>query len=150
MTSEDAMDFFEKVKEGFDKGFKTVSVRSKEMVDATRISSQVASLRDEKRGALEELGRIAYAMFNGAESADPKIRETCESITALEARITEKERQLEAIHRTADQALVQGRAEAPPATPAVAAKCACGATLREDAKFCPVCGQPVPPTPPPA
>lgn len=145
------MDFFDKLKDGIDKGVKTVSVKSREMVDAISIKNQLANLRDEKRVLLEELGRLAYAAFQQAPVVDPAIREKCEGIAMLDERIMEKERELEATHRKADEALAE--APSPPAATATAgapAVCACGAPVREDAKFCSACGKPLPPSAPPA
>jgi len=140
------MDFLDKLKEGIDKGVKTVGVKSREMVDAMSIKNQLANLRDEKRTALEELGRLAYAAFQDAPPLHPAMREKCEGISALDQQIAEKEQELEAIHRKADEALAEApgppAATAPAAPPAV---CACGAPVREDAKFCSACGKPVPP-----
>jgi hypothetical protein len=139
------MDFFDKLKEGIDKGVKTVGVKSREMVDAMSIKNQLANLRDEKRTLLEELGRVAYAAFQAAPAADPAIREKCEGISALDQQIAEKERELEATHRKADEALAEAPGPPPAAAPAAPpAVCTCGAPLREDAKFCSACGKPLP------
>lgn len=135
------MDFFDRLKEGIDKSVKTVSVKSTEMMDATKVKSQISSFREQKRTVLEELGKIAYDLFCRAETVEPKIKEKCEQIGALDRRIAEKEKELESIHRQAQEALSQ------PPPPTVVATCQCGALIREGAKFCAACGKPVEPPP---
>ena len=53
-------DFLDKVKQGFGKGVATVSVKSKEVFETTKIKSQIEDLGQRRRDAIEELGGVAF------------------------------------------------------------------------------------------
>lgn len=75
------VDFFDKVREGIGKGITTVSVKSKEMVETTKLKGQVGTLQEQKRSALEEMGNIVYTMFLKGAFDEERIRGKCEAIT---------------------------------------------------------------------
>jgi len=56
-------DFFDKVKLGISKSVTTASVKSKELIEVTRLKSQIDTVRNQKRSSIEELGNIVYTMF---------------------------------------------------------------------------------------
>jgi hypothetical protein len=55
-------DFMKKIKQGIDKGIKTVATKSKEIVDSTLVKKEIGDLEDEKRNTFEALGQIVYKM----------------------------------------------------------------------------------------
>jgi len=69
--------FLDKVKQGLGKGVTTVSVKSKEMLETTKIKSQVGELEQRRRDALGELGNIAYTMFLKDAFAEERLKAKC-------------------------------------------------------------------------
>lgn len=53
-------EFFEKLKQGLDRGITTVGVKSKQLIDTQKIKGQISSIEYKKREAFEELGEIIY------------------------------------------------------------------------------------------
>jgi len=56
-------EFLDKVKQGISKGITTASVKSKELIDVTRLKNKISTLEKKKQDLIEELGDIVYAMF---------------------------------------------------------------------------------------
>jgi hypothetical protein len=129
-------DFFDKVKQGLAKGATTVSVKSKEALETSKLKSQVADIQKQKREALEELGNVVYTMFLKGPFDEERLRAKSAAIAALDDQIKQKENELMEIHAKAQEAL--GR-------PKPIAICACGAELFEGDKFCGKCGKKVEP-----
>lgn len=124
-------DFFDKVREGLDKGVTVVSVRSKEALEAARIKSKIGDLADQKAQSLAELGSMVYASYQqGLDNLDEKAKERCVAIAAMDEEIKNKEAELRQVHLEAKKEL---------GIPL----CACGADLAEDDVFCRKCGQKV-------
>jgi NADH pyrophosphatase NudC (nudix superfamily) len=124
-------DFFEKVKQRIDKGVTTVSVRSKEALEATRVKSQMSELQKRRTEALEELGNIVYTQFAKNQPDDERVRKRCSAIAELDRQIREKEEELRAIHVKAEEQLGK---------PAAIGRCDCGADIQAGTKFCGTCG----------
>lgn len=127
-------DFFDKVKQGVGKGITTVSVRSKEMVETTRIKGQIGTFQGQRKIAIEELGNIVYTMFLKGGFDEERIKGKCEAIAGVDRQIKEKEEELTQIHLKAQQEL---------GMPKTVSVCACGAPIYEDTKFCGKCGKKV-------
>lgn len=141
--------FFDKVKESLDKGVTAASVKSKEMLETQQVKSKLGGFQDQKRAALETLGKEVYDMMV-AGGLDPEpLRARVEEITSLDQQIAEKEQELEHIRMRAEEALKGGAgaapAPAPTAAPAAGTKfCpSCGGQVAGGAKFCPGCGSKV-------
>jgi ribosomal protein L40E len=127
-------DFFEKVKQSVGKGLTTVSVKSKEMLETTKIKGKIGTLQEQKKSALEELGNIVYTMFLKGSLDEERIKGKCEAIRGLDNQIEEKEKELKEIYLKAQEALGK---------PKAIAVCDCGAEIYEGAKFCGKCGKKV-------
>jgi hypothetical protein len=125
-------DLFDKLKQEVGRGVTTVSVKSKEMLEATKVKSQVSETQEKKRAALEELGNIAYTMFLKGEFNEERLRARCAAIKGLDIQMGEKEDELREMHSRAEQALGK---------PKPTAVCACGAEIHGGAKFCGTCGR---------
>jgi hypothetical protein len=127
-------DFFDKLKQGLGKGVTTVGVKSKEMLDVSKLKSQIADLQKQKKEALEELGNIVHTMLLKGALDEERLRAKSAAIAALDDQIKQKEKELMETHAKAQEALGK---------PKPIAMCACGAELFEGAKFCGKCGKKV-------
>ena len=127
-------DFFDKVKQGIGKGITTVSVKSKEAIENTKLKGQIGTLQEQKKSALEELGNIVYTMFLKGSFDEERFKGKCEAIAGIDRQIKEKEEELRQIHCKAEEAL--GR-------PKAIGICDCGAEIYEGVKFCGKCGKKV-------
>jgi NADH pyrophosphatase NudC (nudix superfamily) len=127
-------DFFEKVKQGVGKGLTTVSVKSKEMVETTKIRGQIGTFQGQRKFAIEELGNIVYTMFVMGGFDEERIKGRCEAIAGIDKQIKGKEEELAQTHLRAQEAL---------GMPKAVAICACGAPIYESTKFCGRCGKKV-------
>lgn len=124
-------DIIDKVKQGFDKGVAVVSVKSKELIDITRLRNQIGALEDQIRKTYPEIGETVCRMAcqDGLDVA--LIKEKCKLVADLKVQIKEKEEELRLIRQKAQEALGK-------------TFCAsCDAELSENAKFCSFCGQKV-------
>ena len=125
-------DFFDKVKQGIGKGITTVSVKSKEALETTKLKGLIGKLQEQKESSLEELGNIVFTMFLKGKFDEKRIKEKCEIIRELDSRIKDKEEELKQIHLKAQEAL---------GLPKAVAICNCGAEMYEGTKFCGKCGK---------
>jgi uncharacterized small protein (DUF1192 family) len=121
-------DFFERVKDGLDKGLNTVSVKSKEVLETTRINSQIGGLKEQIARNQRELGEAVYEMNLKGVFDQNGVKEQCDAITALKRQIEAKEAELQEIHDKAAAAL--GRLTCPN----------CKTEVAEGTKFCGNCG----------
>ena|ERR1700681_495136 len=132
-------DFFDKLKQGLNKGMTTASVRSKELLDANRAKSQISGFEQQKQNALGELGASVCAMLDGGGIDDEALKTARAAIARLEEQIKEKQQEVARIHADAQQAL----AGVPQALAGISqgSTCVCGATITEGAMFCGSCGR---------
>jgi len=125
-------DFFDKVKQNINKGITTASVKSKEMLEVTRLNGQISTIQQQKNSAIEELGNIVYTMFLKNSFDEARQQEKCDSIQKLDNQIKKLEDEILDVQNKARQSL--GGAIA-------ISKCSCGADIFEDTKFCGSCGK---------
>jgi hypothetical protein len=133
-------DFFDKLKQGLNKGVTTASVRSKEMLDANRVKSKIAECERQKKDALTELGTTVCTMLDSGHIDQDALKVAHLAIASIDAQIAEKQQELARVHTEAEQALADPP-KASPATEPVPATCVCGATLSIGTKFCGSCGR---------
>jgi hypothetical protein len=131
-------DFLDRIKGGIDRGMSALSVRSREMIEVSRLRSQRRALEGEMKKALEELGHLVYRLHvdGRLEAEAGRIRGRCEALVRREQRIGAIDEQIRAAQARAQEARTR-----PPVTATGA--CACGAALHEAARFCGQCGRPV-------
>ncbi len=91
------MAFLGKVKEGINMGVATVGVRSREVLDATMLKSQIDALSKRKRNAVAELGDIVYALFLKGAIDEETLRSRCMAVVSLDGQRLEKEERLRQI-----------------------------------------------------
>jgi NADH pyrophosphatase NudC (nudix superfamily) len=129
-------DLMGKVRRGFAKGVTTVSVKSKEVIETSKVESQIADLEQRKKEALEELGNIAYAMYLSGAFIEERLRTKCAAISELDGQIRWRQSEIAEIHARAQEDLGK---------PKPAGVCSCGAEIYEGTKFCGKCGKKVEP-----
>lgn len=127
-------DFFDKVKQGIGKGVNTVSVRSKEMVEVTKLKAEIDTLKRKKKDTIEELGNVVYAMLSRNNFDQARMMSKYEEIAGLDQQIRAKEEELQQLRVEAQTAL--GKA-------VVVGTCECGAPVSQGARFCAKCGRKV-------
>jgi hypothetical protein len=132
-------DFFDKLKQGLNKGMTTASVRSKELLDANRVKSELSAFEQQKQNALAIFGASVCAMLDRGGIDGEALKASRAAIARLEEQINEKQQALARIHADAEQAL----AGAPHAAEAVSqgSTCVCGAAIPAGAMFCGSCGR---------
>jgi ribosomal protein L32 len=122
-------EFFDKMFQGIDKGVTTVSVKSRELIEVTRITAQIAALNEERKNALAELGAVVLDLAHRNEiGPTPAVLERCETIREIDRSIQEKEAEQRRIRQEANQAL--GIEVCP----------GCGSKVGEPDRFCRTCG----------
>jgi len=124
-------DFFDKMKQGVGKGVTTVSVKSKEMLETSKLKSQIADIQKQRKESLEELGNVVFTMFLKSAFDEERLRSKSAAIATLDDQIKQKEKELMEIHAKAQEALGK---------PKPIAICSCGAEIYEGTKFCGKCG----------
>ena len=130
-------DFFDKLKQGVNKGLTTASVRSKELLDANRVKSEISEFEQQKQKALGELGASVCSMLDSGGIDDEALKTARAAIARIEDQINEKQQEVARIHANAEQALAGG----PPAGISQGSTCVCGATIPAGAVFCGSCGR---------
>ena len=124
-------DFLDKVKQGVGKGVTTVSVKSKEMLETSKLKSQIADIQKQKKESLEEFGNIVYTMHLKGAFDEERLDAKSAAIAALDEQIEQKEKEVIETRAKAQEALGK---------PRPVAVCSCGAELYEGTKFCGKCG----------
>ncbi|MBV1756933.1 MAG: zinc ribbon domain-containing protein [Dethiosulfatibacter sp.] len=84
-------DFFGKFKKGLDKSISIASQKSGELMEAGKLQTQIISLRNDKKNAINELGKITYDMLK-SESFELEVLEgKFQEILQIEKELEEKE-----------------------------------------------------------
>lgn len=116
------MAFFNEFKEKFNKAAQSVSSKTKESVEITRLGSESRSVSTEITTLYEQIGRI-YVDSKGTDHV---------TLAPLCARVEELKDKLEEIERQKMQLKNQNRCPA------------CGAVMPKNARFCSACGRRMP------
>lgn len=127
-------DFIDRVKMGITKGVATASVKSKEFLDVTKLKNQISGFQNKKRLAMEELGRMTYAMFLKENIDLDIIKDKCKSIAKMDDQIKSLEHEIAEVQKKAREFLGE---DGP------VKKCSCGADISDDTRFCSACGRKV-------
>jgi rubrerythrin len=138
--------FFDRMKSGITEKAAEASIRSREALETQQVRAKIGELEGQKRKIFSEIGEAAYTMYSTSSFDQEALAQRCEPITAIEAQIREKERELEEVRRRAEAAIAEQRgasastAPASAPTPGGSGLCSnCGASLG-GARFCPECG----------
>jgi hypothetical protein len=100
--------FFDKLKQGLDKGVSTVSVKSKELFDANKISSEISGFERQKKDALLALGTSVAKMIDDGHLDEAALKTARAAIATIEAQIAAKQQELVDVHAEAQRALQGG------------------------------------------
>lgn len=130
-------DFFDKVKDGFNKSVATVSTGSKTMIEKTKIHTVIKGLEDEKKQLAEILGnKIHKFCLDNAEGDIPRdeVISICNEISARNEQIEVQKKKIEELDAEMNQ--VMGSSQNSTMTNV----CQCGHANATGAKFCAKCG----------
>lgn len=130
-------DFFDKMKDGFNKSVATVSTGSKTMIEKTKINTVIKGLEDEKKQLAEILGNKIYKFcLENAEGDIPRDEaiSICNEITARNEQIKVQKKKIEELDAEMNQ--VMGNSSNGNMTNI----CQCGHANAAGAKFCAKCG----------
>ncbi|MCX7833174.1 MAG: zinc ribbon domain-containing protein [Ignavibacteria bacterium] len=125
-------DFFDKLKKGLDEGLTKVKVKSKHLVDSTKIKGEISNLNQRKSALLLTLGTEFYDMYKSGTFVIDKFKDKFNELENIEKQIELKEKELEELDKAAEEIIGK---QSPKLK-----KCSCGAELPIDAKFCTSCG----------
>ena len=125
-------DLWQDVKKSVDKLATTINVKSKEVVQVSKVKKEIDELRDKIIAHFPGLGEVTYNMYREGNFDQAKIDEVCGEIAALEEQVKQKENELKQIYRDSQEA--RGKRFCP----------YCELAIPVDAKFCSQCGKNVP------
>jgi NADH pyrophosphatase NudC (nudix superfamily) len=131
---QDMTDFMDKVRQGINKGVTTVGVKSKEVLETSKLKGQISIYERNKKDALEELGNIVYVMFQKNDFDTERIKNKCEYITRFDSQIEDTLEEIKNVHIKSQEALGK---------PRVIKTCDCGGEIHEGVRFCTKCGKKV-------
>lgn len=135
----------EKLKNTFDRGIATVSVKSESMVEMSRIKAQIQNLQRQQAALTTQLGSELYEMWKAGNLDQERIEAVCGEISACEQGVAEQNRRMEQVRKEEQQLLgVQPvQQQAPSAQPSAQQGLfcpSCGMQNSVGAKFCISCG----------
>ena len=119
------MAFFNDIKDRVNKAAQSVSNKTKDSMEISRLTNEGRSIQAEMEGLYTQIGR-AYVESNG---------EAAESLAALCARVAELNAKLEELE--VQKLLLKNQNVCP----------ACGAVMTKEARFCSNCGEKMPEPP---
>jgi len=155
-------DFFEKITDGIDKGFKAVSSKGKELIETTKLKSEIKDVQNSMQKKFQTLGSKVFEMLNKGILNEEELRAEHSEIASLFRKITEledaiKKAELEALKtRFGTDIVICSKCDAPAKTgdkfcsgcgSAIADVTSkgktcptCGVSMKDNAKFCMKCG----------
>ncbi len=137
----EAQYFYNKLKEGLNRGIRIVNVRSKEAYETVLIRNRIRSLKKRRTDSVLEMGNLIYRTFKYKGKINQDLVETkCADIESIEREIEKCEEELKIVHLDADKALGSVKALV---KPKVVATCECGAEIYEGAAYCSKCSKKV-------
>lgn len=135
----------EKLKNTFDRGIATVSVKSESMVEMSRIKAQIQNLQRQQAALTAQLGGELYEMWKAGSVDQERLEAVCGEISACEQGIDEQNRRMEQVRKEEQQLLgvqpAQQQASAAQPSASQGLFCpSCGMQNPAGAKFCIGCG----------
>ena len=98
-------DLFARLKSEVEKGMNTLNIKSREVIDASRIKSQISNAEQKKRDALSEIGVLVCAMLDNDNFNKSTIRAKCAAIRQWDDSIKQLQEELALVHTQAQSAL---------------------------------------------
>ncbi|MBO5733875.1 MAG: zinc ribbon domain-containing protein [Clostridia bacterium] len=133
-------DFFDKVKEGFNKNVAVMSTGSKNMIEKSKINTLIKNLEDEKKQLLELLGNKIYNFCKESPEGDIPRELVASFCNEVDGRLAQIEVQRARIAQL-DAEMNQVRGGGAPVGGGTK-MCPCGHPNADTAKFCAKCGNP--------
>jgi len=128
-------EILDKLKEKFDKGVATVSVKSSTILESTKTRGFISTLKEQKQSSMEKMGIDVYSLYLNNELTMDKVLEMCQGIANIDDKIKEKLEELKNIQEE-EKKLLGIKENASTIT------CACGHAIPQNSKFCTNCGKP--------
>ena len=125
-------DLWQDVKKSVDKLTTTINVKTKEVVQVSKVKKEIDELKSKMRSYFPALGELTYTMYSEGNFDQEKLNEKCKVIATLEEQVQQKEKELKQVYRESQEA--RGRRFCP----------FCEAKIPDDAKFCNQCGTSLP------
>lgn len=125
------MNVFSKFKNELNKSVNTVSIKSKDMIEITKINNQIGSFQDQKRDKLSDLGAFAYYMFCNDGICIDELNQKCTEIKEIDNIVKTKNEQIEAIKNEQQELISKVAGQT----------CECGEIMAQGAMFCRKCGK---------
>ncbi len=124
-------DFLEKITSGIDKSIKTISSKSKELLETTKLKGEIKNVDVSIQSKFNTLGKKVFEMLNRGVLDEEELRADCGEIASLFKKITEFEENI----KQAEEEALKTRYGAD------AIMChKCGVVNKSDDKFCSGCG----------
>jgi hypothetical protein len=157
-------DFFDKIAGGIDKGIKTVSSKSKELIETTKLKGEIRDVQSLIQNKFQGLGKKVFEMINKGSLNEDEIKTDSKEIATLYKKITGIEEEIKKVELEATKArygadtvkcpkcgepnsseskfcVSCGSSITIETAPEGKACPTCGAALKDDAKFCVRCGK---------
>lgn len=127
-------DFLEKLKKGVNDGAAIASIKSKNLIEITKLKNQISTLEGKKKDQIEELGAHYYRGYRSESLGTAEVRITiktvCEAIASIDASVREKEETIKIIQQE-EEAMVNSMKTI---------TCQCGEIIKPGTLFCKRCG----------
>ena len=127
---------FDKLKNSFDKGIATVSVKSESMVETSKIKSTISNLQKTLADCTQNLGVLVFTAWKENRMDDPAIIELCQQMQEIEKNITQQRARLDQVKREETEILGTNK-------PTACYCSSCGKPNSAQARFCAACGEPL-------
>lgn len=121
------------LKKKIDKSVATVSIKSNEFVEITKLKTQNATLEKEMDADKKQLGAAYYLQWKSGNVEEPGLVELCNAIEERENKIEENCLKIEELQKN-NEKILGGENTGSKVI------CACGASNSASAKFCSKCG----------
>lgn len=118
------MDFFNNLGSKIGKTAKTVTKKSEELVEITKLNLTIGNEEDKMKKLLLEIGSEFYSRYVDGESYDDYLNGRFAQVKDIETRVLELKEKIKNLkgQKTCDS---------------------CQESIKEDVKYCPHCGKPI-------
>lgn len=134
-------DLWSKLGQTLQSGAKTVVQETKDLGKQGKLRVELVSLENERNRKFADIGRSVHALYKGGTSLPPELADLFTTIDAIEDRIDEKRKDIEALKADEEKAEQKPEGETVEDKPAAKTECPqCGAAIEPGDVFCSKCG----------